>query len=176
MLGVCFDGTGYGDAGTIWGGEIFVGDVAPGFERVGHLRSALLAGGDAAAQHPVQAAAGFLYQLDGLPDLQAAPFHFPSRHAKALALVRSHSRCFSTTSVGRLFDTVAALLGFVREITFEGQAAISVEQMASQSPVVEGYDFPFAKNELDFRPSLQRIIEDRLKNRDMREIARAFPF
>jgi hydrogenase maturation protein HypF len=62
----------------------------------------------------------------------------------------------------------------VREITFEGQAAISVEQMASQSPVVEGYDFPFAKNELDFRPSLQRIIEDRLKNRDKREIARSF--
>jgi hydrogenase maturation protein HypF len=121
VLGVCFDGTGYGDDGTIWGGEIFVGGVASGFERVAHLRSALLAGGDAAAQHPVQAAAGFLYQLDKLPDLQAAPFHFPSRHAKVNALVRSHSRCFSTTSVGRLFDTVAALLGFVREITFEGQ-------------------------------------------------------
>ena len=174
VLGVCFDGTGYGDDGTIWGGEIFVGSVASGFERVAHLRAALLAGGDAAAQHPVQAAAGFLYQLDELPDLQEAPFHFPPLYAQALKLVRSNSRCFSTTSVGRLFDTVAALLGFVREITFEGQAAISVEQMASQSPVLEGYEFPFARNELDFRPCLRRIIEDRLKNRDISEIARAF--
>ena len=71
VLGVSFDGTGYGDDGSIWGGEIFVGSVRDGFERVAHLRNAALPGGDAAAQYPVQAAAGFLAQLDALPDMTA---------------------------------------------------------------------------------------------------------
>ena len=55
-----FDGTGYGDDGTIWGGEFLVGSICDGFERVAHLRRALLSGGDAAARYPVQAAVGFL--------------------------------------------------------------------------------------------------------------------
>ena len=174
VLGVSFDGTGFGDDGTIWGGEIFLGSVAGGFERVAHLRRALLVGGDAAAQYPVQAAAGFLSELDGLPDLQAEPFHFPARYARALKLVKSNSRCFVTTSVGRLFDTVAALLGFTRKITFEGQAAIAVEQMAAQSAEVDGYEFLFAGGELDFRPSLRQIVEARIQNCDISQIARAF--
>ncbi|HEY1423469.1 MAG TPA: carbamoyltransferase HypF [Candidatus Acidoferrum sp.] len=174
VLGVSFDGTGFGDDGNIWGGEVFSGSVAEGFERIAHLRRALLVGGDAAAQHPVQAAAGFLSQLDGLPDLQAEPFHFPARYARALELVKSNSRCFVTTSVGRLFDSVAALLGFTREITFEGQAAITVEQMAAQSGEVDAYEFPFSEAELDFRPALRQIVEARSQHRDICEIARAF--
>ena len=59
VLGVSLDGTGYGDDGSIWGGELFVGSVIEGFERVAHLRPAQLAGGDAAAQHPVQAGRAF---------------------------------------------------------------------------------------------------------------------
>jgi hydrogenase maturation protein HypF len=129
-LGVSFDGTGYGDDGTIWGGEIFAGSVKDGFERVAHLRTAALPGGDAATQYPVQAAAGFLAQLDSLPDLSAAPFSFPERFRNAVELVTRGVRTFSSTSMGRLFDTVAALLGFTREISFEGQAAMWVEQLA----------------------------------------------
>ncbi|MFZ0955992.1 MAG: carbamoyltransferase HypF, partial [Candidatus Sulfotelmatobacter sp.] len=83
VVGVSFDGTGYGDDGSIWGGEIFVGSVQEGFERVAHLRSAVLAGGDAAARYPVQAAAGFLAQLDELPDVFAAPFSFSERYRMA---------------------------------------------------------------------------------------------
>lgn len=174
VLGVCFDGTGYGDDGTIWGGEIFAGSLASGFARVAHLRPALLVGGDAAAQYPVQAAAGFLHQLDDVPSLQSAPFNFPSRYAHAVNLARHNSRCFATNSVGRLFDTVAALLGFTREITFEGQAAIEVEQLASQITSAATYEFPFVDHELDFRPALRQIVEDRLRSRDVREIAHAF--
>src|ERR1700679_1053503 len=121
----------YGDDATTWGGEIFVGSVKAGFERIAHLRTASLPGGDAAAEHPVQAAAGFLAQLDGLPDLTGAPFGFPKRYENAQELIQKNVRSFATTSVGRLFDTVAALLGFTREITFEGQAAMWVEQMAA---------------------------------------------
>ena len=83
-----------------------------------------MSGGDAAATYPVQAAAGFLAQLDEPVGLTARPFSFPSRHRDALQLVKSNVRSFATTSMGRLFDAAAALLGFTREATFEGQAVI----------------------------------------------------
>ena len=176
VVGVSFDGTGYGDDGSIWGGEIFAGSVKTGFERVAHLRSASLAGGDAAAQYPVQAAAGFLTQLDGLPDLSAAPFSFPQRYQNALALIGKNVRTFPTTSIGRLFDAAAALLGYTREVTFEGQAAMWLEQLACSASFIEPYPFPFGDGELDFRPLLQSVIRDRLLGRDLGKIARAFQF
>ncbi len=174
IIGVSFDGTGYGDDGTIWGGEIFAGSVREGFERVAHLRAAILPGGDAAATHPVQAAAGFLAQLNQLVDLTARPFSFPSRYRDAVQLVNSSVRSFTTTSMGRLFDTAAALLGFTHEVTFEGQAAMWLERLAAHAPAADAYPFPLLGNELDFRPLLQSIINDRLRGRDEPEIARAF--
>jgi hydrogenase maturation protein HypF len=174
VIGVSFDGTGYGDDGTIWGGEIFAGSVRSGFERVAHLRRAALPGGDAPSSNPVLAAAGFLFQLSDLPALTAPPFLFPSRYRDALQLVHTNLRCFGTTSVGRLFDTAAALLGFTREITFEGQAAMWLERLARHSSTTEAYPFPFVGDELDFRPLLNRIVADRLRGRHNSEIARAF--
>jgi hydrogenase maturation protein HypF len=174
VIGISFDGTGYGDDGTIWGGEIFTGSVAEGFARVAHLRPAALAGGDAAAQHPVQAAAGFLAQVPGLPDLKAEPFCFPERYESALELIRKDLRTFATTSVGRLFDAAAALLGFTREITFEGQAAMWIEHLARRAALAEPYPFPFEDAELDFRPLLECVARDRIRGRNPSEIARAF--
>ncbi|WP_263352410.1 carbamoyltransferase HypF [Acidicapsa acidisoli] len=174
VVGVSFDGTGYGDDGSIWGGEFFVGSVSEGFERVAHLRSAALPGGDAAARFPVQAAAGFLAQLDPLPDMTATPFNFPARFNMAVELVTKGVRTFPTTSIGRLFDAVAALLGFTREISFEGQAAMWLEHLARSVTHAEAYAFPFIGSELDFRPLLQSVISDRQRGRDIREIARAF--
>jgi hydrogenase maturation protein HypF len=174
VVGVSLDGTGYGDDGTIWGGEIFVGSVHQGFERVAHLRQAVLAGGDAAAQFPVQAATGFLSQLDDLPDLTSAPFNFGPRYQSALHLIERGVRTFPTTSMGRLFDAAAALLGFVRKTSFEGQAAIWLEQLAKTSPGVDAYTFPSTRNELDFRPLLASVVHDRMHGRPVREIARAF--
>ena len=174
VLGISCDGTGYGDDGTIWGGEFFVGSISRGFERVAHLRPAALPGGDAAAQHPVQAAAGFLSQLETF-DFEAAPFNFPIRYREASKLVRQDLRCFVTTSIGRLFDTAAALLGFTRAITFEGQAAMWVEHLATQAFAdLQPYPFPFVDLELDFRPLLEAMVSDRLRGRDRAEIARSF--
>jgi hydrogenase maturation protein HypF len=174
-VGVSFDGTGYGDDGSIWGGEFFVGSVAEGWERALHLRPALLPGGDAAARFPVQCAAGFLSQIDDLPNLLDAPFHFPERYLLARQVVERQLRTFQTSSVGRLFDTVAALLGFTREISFEGQAAIWVEQLARQArSSLLPYPFPVINNSLDFRPLLAAVIEDRRLRKDVREIALRF--
>jgi len=174
VVGVSFDGTGFGDDGSIWGGEIFVGSVEGGFARVAHLRSAALAGGDAAARYPVQAAAGFLAETEDIPDVFSAPFNFPPRYRHAMELVRKEVRTFATTSTGRLFDAAAALLGFTREATFEGQAAMWLEQLARSAPATEPYPFPFIGNELDFRPLLQAVALDRMRGRDVKEIARSF--
>ena len=171
VIGVSFDGTGYGDDGAIWGGEVFAGSVAEGFARVAHLRGATLPGGDAAARFPVQAAAGFLAQLADAPDFCAPPFDFPGRYREALQLARKGVRSFATSSVGRLFDTAAALVGFTRAISFEGQAAMWLEHLARQARgPVEAYPFP----ELDWRPLLGCVMEDRMRGRSPAEIARAF--
>jgi len=174
VLGVALDGTGYGEDGAIWGGELFAGSLMEGFKRVGHLRPAVLPGGDAAAEHPVQAAAGFLAGLDALPDLTAPPFGFPERYRQARELVAKNLRTFPTTSTGRLFDTVAALLGFTRKVTFEGQAAIWLEQLARSAPPSEPLSLPFANGELDTRPLLAAVVEERRRGRDEAGIARAF--
>lgn len=177
VIGVSFDGTGFGDDGTIWGGELFIGSIRGGFERVLHLRRAGLPGGDAAARFPVQCAAGFLSQLD-------REFRLGSRYEAARELVAKQIRTFETTSMGRLFDTAAALLGFTREINFEGQAAMWLENLAHHAsdrkhsargaPDSDAYPFPLDRDELDWRPLLMRVVKDRLAERPLAEIARSF--
>jgi hydrogenase maturation protein HypF len=174
VIGFAFDGIGFGDDGTIWGGEIFTGSLVRGLNRVAHLRVALLPGGDAAARFPLQAAAGFLDGIDAGIALDRAPFSFPERYGQARELVRRRVRTFETTSMGRLFDTVAALLGFTSEQTFEGQAAMWLEHLARSSAEVEPYDFRVENNELDFRPVLSAIIAERLAGRAPNACARAF--
>jgi hydrogenase maturation protein HypF len=174
ILGLSFDGTGYGDDGSIWGCEFFAGSLRAGLSRVAHLRPSSLAGGDAAARHPVQAAAGFLAQLDDLPDLTAQPFAFPGRYRVAAQLLHKGVRTFATTSMGRLFDAAAALTGFTRPITFEAQAAMWLENQARRSGPQDAYPFPFIGGQLDFRPLLAAVCQDRLRGRDPSAIAAAF--
>jgi hydrogenase maturation protein HypF len=173
-VGVTLDGTGYGDDGTIWGGEFFIGSMSTGWTRAMHLKTAPLPGGDAAARFPVQCSAGFLSQIDDLPNLMDPPFRFPPRFVSSRRLIEKRVRTFETSSVGRLFDAVAALLGFTREITFEGQAAIWLEQMARAAGPSQPYPFPISGRTLDFRPLLAVIIRDRIRGREPGEIARAF--
>jgi hydrogenase maturation protein HypF len=179
VVGVALDGTGYGTDGTIWGGEFLVGSVRAGFERRAWLRPVRMPGGDAAARFPLQAAAGFLADvgelaetgaLPALPDMSQPPFSFERRFFDALALARKNVRCFPSSSFGRLFDAVAALLGFTRPPTFEGQAAIWLEHQARQAGPQPPYPFP----DLDHRPMLSAILRDRGSGRPPSEIAAAF--
>jgi hydrogenase maturation protein HypF len=173
VIGVSFDGTGYGTDGSIWGGEFFAGSVREGFRRVMHVRTAALPGGDASARYPVQCAAGFVSQFGG-SRLTEPPFSFPRRYQDALQLIDKNIRTFETTSVGRLFDAAAALLGFTREITFEGQAATWLEQLARAGATSDAYPFPMDEATLDFRPLLSAVVHDRLRDREPAAIARAF--
>ena len=173
VVGVAFDGTGYGDDGSVWGGEFFVGNVRDGLERVASLRPVTLAGGDATAAWPVQAAAGFVAQLDDLPELPDL-FEMPERYHQARRLVAHGIRTFTSTSAGRLFDAVAALLGFTSQVTFEGQAAIWLEHQAGVPNGSVVVPFEYAAGCLDWRPALRSVITARAAGEDVRAIARAF--
>ena len=174
VVGVAFDGAGYGDDGTIWGGEFFVGSVAEGLTRVASLRPFRLPGGDAAARAPLQAAAGVLLDVDGLPDLTRPPFSFSPRYVHARQLARSGMRTFTSTSAGRLFDTAAALLGFTEVNEFEGQAAMWLEQSARQAATAPALPWSWNGSELDFRPALLELVLRRLAGDDVSVMALAF--
>jgi hydrogenase maturation protein HypF len=155
-LGFAFDGAGLGDDGSVWGGEVFHGTLERGFARVAHLRPARLPGGDGASRTPVQAAAGWLEAL-GDPAFERVlrpPFGFPSeRLTVARKLLAADLRSPATTSVGRLFDTVAALTGFHRTMSFEGQAAIGLETLAWTVAAAEPYPWPFGTRGADALPT-----------------------
>jgi hydrogenase maturation protein HypF len=124
VIGVAFDGTGYGPDGTIWGGEFLVADLA-GYERGGHLAPVPMPGGAAAIRQPWRMAAAYL------GDRAAAvarrhPGHWPAILSMAARGVNSPL----TSSAGRLFDAAAALLGVRDAINYEGQAAVELEQLA----------------------------------------------
>ena len=132
VIGVAFDGTGYGTDGTIWGGEFLLADLADA-ERAGHLAGVPMPGGAAAIRQPWRMAAAYLDAAfpGGLPaGLDVASRH-PGTWADVLALARRGVNAPETSSAGRLFDAVAALLGVRDSINYEGQAAAELEQLAA---------------------------------------------
>jgi hydrogenase maturation protein HypF len=174
VIGVAFDGTGFGDDGAIWGGEFFVGSVAKGLDRCGHLRYAMLPGGDSAARFPIQALAGFLADEPKLAKDIGKQLSFPERFFTAVKMVEKRLRTFPTTSAGRLFDAAASLLGFSGAVSFEGQAAIWLEHLARKAPLEKVYPFLWDGKELDYCPLLKEMAEDRLNGKDVSVIARSF--
>jgi hydrogenase maturation protein HypF len=145
VIGVAFDGLGFGTDGTIWGGELLVADLA-GFERVGWFTPVPMPGGTAAIREPWRMAAAYLdVGFAGAPPvgLEVAARHADRWH-DVVALARSGVRSPPTSSAGRLFDAVAALLGVRDTINYEGQAAVELEQRADPS-VTEGYPVDIAE-------------------------------
>ncbi len=133
VIGVALDGTGYGADGKIWGGEFLVADTA-GFERAAHLEYLPLAGGEAAIKKPYRTAAGYLYRLFGDQGLTMATRCLRDVEGSEIGLIKQlvdrGLNSPETSSAGRLFDAVAALLGVNREIQYEAQAAIELEMAA----------------------------------------------
>jgi hydrogenase maturation protein HypF len=178
VLGVAWDGTGYGTDGTIWGGEFLRVD-ATGFERVGHLRAFPLVGGDAAVREPRRSAAGVLYELHGPPSLNEggpALGPFEPEEARVVAqMLRRSLNVVPTTSAGRLFDAVASLLGLVQQSDFEGEAAMALEFAAGPAPFdpSKAPPYPYRVTEghgvrvLDWGPMVEAILAER------RDVARA---
>jgi hydrogenase maturation protein HypF len=131
VIGVAFDGTGYGDDGAVWGGEVLLADY-DGFERLAHLSYVPLAGGDAAVQRPYRMALAQLHAAgipwdEDLPCVAACP----ADERRVLAhQLRTGLATVPTSSAGRLFDAVASLAGVCHEVDFEAQAAMALEAAA----------------------------------------------
>ncbi|MDR3748944.1 MAG: carbamoyltransferase HypF [Acidobacteriota bacterium] len=179
VIGVAFDGTGYGTDGKIWGGEFLVADFA-GFERRGHLRYVPLPGGDAAVRQPWRMAISYLRDAFGDAPFPASLGFLNEIAEQHVGLVRSmldrRINCIDTSSCGRLFDAVASLINLRQEVNFEGQAAIELEMIA-QPGVDEAYPFNIDSGEpaqVDMRPMIENIVRDLLRSKPPAYIAARF--
>jgi hydrogenase maturation protein HypF len=147
VIGVAYDGCGYGIDGTIWGGEFLLSDCKE-FKRVGHLNLVAMPGGDMAARDPMRIALSYLYKvykdkIEELGDIFNYS-HDSFRDRKItniyIEMIEKNINSPNTSSMGRFFDAVAYLLGFNKKITFEGEAAIYLENIASSEEICK-YDF-----------------------------------
>jgi hydrogenase maturation protein HypF len=154
-VGAIYDGTGYGLDGTVWGGELLVGDVAD-FRRAGSLRAVRLPGGERAIREPWRMALSWLRAAG----VETAPLVAADRWELIERMLETGLRSPPTSSIGRLFDAVAALCGIRAEaVNYEGQAAIELE--AACDPLERGaYEFPVVDLALDARPVIGAVVAD----------------
>jgi hydrogenase maturation protein HypF len=166
-LGVSWDGTGYGPDGTIWGGEFLRANEDGSFTRVAHLRTFRLPGGEAAVRQPCRTALSLLFASDEKADwdlIDLAPlgeFTVPELSLLRQMLAQGVQSPL-TSSAGRLFDGVAALLGIRQRAHFEGQAAMELE-FAVQPGIEAHYEFELRPGEpaiIDWQPMIAQIIEE----------------
>ena len=160
-VGAIFDGTGLGTDGTIWGGEILAGDLDR-FARAARLRPVALPGGERAIREPWRMACAWLTELGAPPPATLADVE--PRRWNAVARMASHAvGSPPTSSMGRLFDAVAALCGVRLEVSYEGQAAVELEALADPAGAA-AYPLELesrgATLELDPRPTIRAVLDD----------------
>ncbi len=168
VIGVSFDGTGYGEDGRIWGGEFFTGGYY-GFRRAGHLDYVMMPGGDSAVKHPWRMALSYLYAseqggFDNIMEIAARLPAFKDRSKEeiifTLRMLEKKINSPFTSSMGRFFDGASALLGIKTDISYEGQAAIELEYYADLC-CTEPYNFDIknVNSEEGFKVNISGIIK-----------------
>ena len=160
-VGAIYDGTGYGPDGTVWGGELLLGDLR-GFERAGHLHAVRMPGGEQAIREPWRMACAWLVAAHG--ESATAPAALagrvePSRWEAVAALAAGALASPLTTSAGRLFDAVAALCGLRTRVNYEGQAAAELEAAADRREQ-GAYPLPLRSAVLDARETVLAVAHD----------------
>jgi hydrogenase maturation protein HypF len=164
-IGLAFDGTGYGADGTVWGGEFLVADGA-GYRRAAHLETVPMPGAAAAIKAPQRMAIACLHQVYGrglrdlnLPVVDAMP---ETELDILMRMCRQGVNAPQTSSLGRLFDAVAAIIGLRRQVAFEGQAAMELEMIAD-AQTSERYDFQWRDGQvrqISIAPIIHGVVED----------------
>ncbi len=178
VIGVAFDGTGYGLDGNMWGGEFIVGSLNH-FERVGHFRYVPMPGGESAVREPWRMAFSYLYYAFGDEALDLAPLQrFDRQRLNVLkSMVDSRLNSPLTSSAGRLFDGVSSILGLRDKVDYEGQAAIELEQIASPD-LSSRYDFEIVQGNgvVLIEPSkvLREMVRDMAAKVSQAEISARF--
>jgi hydrogenase maturation protein HypF len=180
VIGVILDGTGYGLDGNIWGGEFLLGGYG-GFKRCGHFSYLRMPGGDAAVREPYRMAISALHRVYG-SELFEQPLPFldavnEQERSLFLKMLERGINSPLTSSCGRLFDAVSALLGVRSSISYEGQAAIELEALAERGRISAPYPYLLQGDDcrsLDFAPAFAAICADLACGRQSADIARAF--
>lgn len=162
VLGFAFDGTGYGDDGTIWGGEV-IRAQGTGYARIAALRPFRLLGGDKASREPRRAALGILFEIFPLETVLA--LDTPPIHAFTAAEIRQLHTAWQrginapfTSSMGRLFDAVASLGGLCQQVSYEGESGLLVERAADETDP-EPYAFTVQNGNIDWEPMIRAMLE-----------------
>jgi len=167
VLAVCWDGIGLGHDHQLWGGEFLIIHNL-GFDRYAHLRPFFLPGADKAIEEPRRAALGLLYELYGTNVFNKANLPFSDIELNLLKFILKNSvNCSQTTSIGRLFDAVASLLGLCQVNQYEGQAAIMLENETVESN--EFYPFKLTHQQpiiIDWQPTILALLKD-IENNSM---------
>ena len=178
VVGVAFDGTGHGDDGNVWGGEVLVADLS-GYRRAAQLRYVALPGGDLAAREPWRVAVGYEV-LAGAQTQSFGLAYYGVPMASRAGAAEQLSRGINSplaSSMGRLFDAAAAVLGVRRHATFEGQAAMELEALAGDTPATP-LPFPIVEDGdrliLDPVPMLIALGEGRQHGVDVGLLAARF--
>ena len=161
VIGVAFDGSGYGDDGSIWGGEFLVGD-ARAVRRMAHLRTVPLPGGEQAIREPWRMATSHL--LDAGEDADLVTRRHPETARLLERMIERGINAPMTSSAGRLFDAVAALVGIRDRVSFEGQAAMELEWLATDTAPCGAYPLDLETTDgamvLDTRPLIRAVARD----------------
>ena len=165
VIGIAFDGLGYGADGTIWGGEFLVADLIQ-YDRRAHFRYVPLAGGNRAVREPWRMALSYLRDACGkdprslgLPGWEQIP---EKKIALVTSMVQRGLNTVQTSSCGRLFDAVAAILALRHEASYEGQAAVELEAIASEG-IAESYAFDIGSTSptaIDMRPAIDQMVRE----------------
>jgi len=190
VIGVAFDGTGFGSDANIWGGEFFIGGIK-GFERIAHLKYVPMPGGEACIREPWRMAFSYLYSIYGkkcMPIGWNSPFRVKNKQPKGWVpevfeqMIDKKINSPLTSSVGRLFDAVSALTGICGFAAYEGEAAIRLEEiMVAQGSRLKAqgkYDFKYKDEDgiviIDWEPVIKDIVRDLKYEVDKAEISLKF--
>ncbi len=185
VIGIAFDGTGYGTDGAIWGGEFLLADYS-GFRRMGHIQYVRMPGGGTAVRKPYRMALGYIFELLGM-DFNPEGLAIAG-YASEFEIIRQQlARDINsprTSSAGRLFDGVSALLGIRETIAYEAQAATELEMKALEMkagediPCLEPYDFDIADKDgmriIGITPLIEAVVRDIRSNISVSTISMKF--
>ena len=182
VIGVALDGTGYGDDGTIWGGEFLVADYS-GYTRPYHLQPVRLPGGDKAVREPWRMALAYLYQANIPWSETLPPVHHATRHphhaprTTPLDIIAHQIdgglNAPLTSSMGRLFDAAAALIGVRQVVNYEAQAAIEMEALVQDGDAA-AYPFSLENGQINVAPLWQAMVAEWQKGVDAAALATRF--
>jgi len=159
VIGIAYDGTGLGDDNAIWGGEIFIADLSS-YQRIYHLNYMPLPGGDAAIRHPIRIA--YAYALKAGIDPEEIIKIDKLEKQVIKKQIENNFNVFNTSSIGRLFDCVSAMLGLFPTISFEAQSALALQFLCGNKNINHSgyYNFSLEKDQINIIPLIKEIARD----------------